>query len=151
MREVFRSAQTFLRNRLGWAHQGSQPIQRSPWGLLVGDKVVGAELLMMQVPSGLRSFPSRTGCFPVLSFGPTPPAGSLLYPQSNLLSSVALRICTIDERPKLTNVLVEGRDTIEDNFERLIRKPVFECEGVAGKYVTSIVGAPKQKIVVTQI
>jgi|GEM_PF-2118194 len=33
-----------------------QPNQRSPWGLLVGDKVVGAESLMMQVPSGLRSF-----------------------------------------------------------------------------------------------
>ena len=143
---------------------GSQPIQRSPWGLLVGDKVVGAESLMMQVPSGLRSFSDvkqsirwgerlssliSTTHATDWQVGRLRSSHSLLYPQSNLLSSVALRICTIDERSKLTDVLVERRDAIKHNLERLVRKSIFECKSVAGEDIAGIISAPKQKIVIT--
>src|SRR5262245_6380692 len=103
---------------------------------------------MMQVPSGLRSFRAVEQAQPVLSFTTKQQAGSLLYPQSNLLLSVALRICTIDERSKLTDVLVERCDAVKHDLKRLVRKSIFECEGVPGEYVTSIVGAPKQEIVI---
>ena len=57
----------------------------------------------------------------------------------------------IDKRAHLSNVLIQWRDAIEDDIQRLVGEAGLQCESVARKDVASIVSAPVKEIVVVQI